>query len=186
MPEDHNWNLRAPNFHFKPQDYRFSCFSACLQMAFVNFGLLPPRDRITEDEFNEYMLNQGFLNLDGEAPERDSINDFLLFANYTGRDHIAINIIEEINEEVANHIRHEMDRFSHCTIIGAVNDAHGHALALIKKDGIYYGVNPTHELEDVTIDHNNPIRWVVAGGAQAIVTPVGAMQFCYLISRQLW
>lgn len=185
MPQDHNWALRAPSFNFKPQDYTNSCFSACLQMALVSFSLLPSLGRTTEDEFNEYMLHHDFPNLDAAAPNRDSIMNFLLIENFTGKERVGINIIDVINEEIFNHIRQEMNRFPHCAIIGALNDAGGHALALIKKDGSYYGVNPAGGIEDITVSHNNPIQLLEGDGHQAIGTPVGAMEFCYLIHRQL-
>lgn len=85
MPQDHNWALRVPGFHFKRQDYTNSCFSACLQMALVNFDLLFPEGRTTEDEFNEYMLNSGHDNLDVDAPGRNSIMNFLLVENFDGK-----------------------------------------------------------------------------------------------------
>lgn len=154
-------------------------------MALVNFDLLFPEGRTTEDEFNEYMLNSGHGNLDVEAPGRDSIMNFLLVENFDGKEHVGINIIDVINEEIFNHIRQEMNRFPHCAIIGALNDVGGHALALIKRDGRYYGVDPAGEFQDIIDNFNNPIQLLGEDGHQFIGTPVGAMEFCYLIHRQL-
>lgn len=185
MPQDHNWVLKVPDFYFKPQDYTNSCFSACLQMALVSFDLLRPSGRTTEDEFNKYMQHHGFPDLDAAAPDRDSIMNFLLIEKFAGEESVDIEIFNVINKEIFDHIHQKMNPFPHWAIIGAVNDAGGHALALIKKDRSYYGVNPAGRIQDITVSLDNPIKLLEGGGHQAIGTPVGAMEFCYLIHKKL-
>lgn len=145
MPENYDWVTYKPLFYYKPQAYEYSCFSACLQMALVNFGLIPQTKygRITEDEFNDFMIGLSLPNLDAKAPDIDLIDNFLLLKGYTGGKYLSINLVNSMTEEDFLDIQHQIDYRGQIAIIGSIKGQAGHALALIKCKGVCYGIDPS-------------------------------------------
>lgn len=182
MPENNLWQYILPqHFHYKRQDYQNSCFSACLQIILANFNLIAPNGRIIEDDFNNYVTEMGFPTLDEAPPALDIVDNYILARNYPGHDHIGVNLAEHIDNEIFHQIQENFGRFPNHAIIGAINDVGGHALALVKTNGRYYGINPQYN--NVENYNQNPIELI---DNQAILIPgVGAVEFCYQIHRQL-
>lgn len=182
MPQDFNWEKHKPFFYYKPQAYTYSCFSACLQMALVNFGLISGKKhvRITEDEFNNFMIKNGFPDLDAAPPDIDVIDNFILLEEFTGYEYLSINIVEHITVENFQEIQHEIDYRGQIAIIGSIIPDAGHALAMIKCKGVCYGINPS-PANTQCIDGVN-IELVEGNGDWAICIPdIGAINHCWII-----
>lgn len=190
MPQDHDWALRAPNFHFKPQDYVNSCFSACLQMAMANFGIIAPVGRPIEDQFNNYMTNDLQLNnLDVAAPTPAQVQNFILNTNFLGKDYLTLlNCVDNIDENAFKYIKQLFQLRRNIALIGAIRVGGGHATAIIKCKGFFVAINPA-EFEGncvptafnniVSIDVNDNIV-----GIDCNSTWWSNMDYCYIISNR--
>lgn len=188
MPQDFDWRKYPPLFYYKPQAYLHSCFSACLQMALVNFGLIPMKKhaRITEDEFNNFMIKNDFPDLDTAPPNIDIIDNFLLLQGFTGGERLSINIIEHITDENFQEIQKEIDFRGQIAIIGSIaGGIGGHANALVKCKGMCYGINPLQKGTYFMSGAN--IALVGLPGDQAIriqrdeANFLGAINHCWII-----
>lgn len=180
MPEKHLWESIPPRvFHYKPQDYTYSCFSTCLQIALVNFGLLPAEGRTIEDEFNEFTGR----TLDTEAPTLEKADQYIQNkGDYFAREGVEAEKIDQIMESTSNRIVEDMKAYDKYAIIGAIKDA-GHALSLIKIGTLFYGVNPNLPTKNVLTFKSNPLQSVASTDGRDIalqIPDLGAMQYCYL------
>lgn len=156
-------------------------------MALVNFGLIPMKKhaRITEDEFNNFMIKNDFPDLDTAPPNIDIIDNFLLLKGFTGGKYLSINLVDPITEEDFLDIQHQIDCRGQIAIIGSVKGGGGHALALIKCKGMCYGINPLQEGNYFMSGAN--IALVGLPGNQAICIQrdeadfLGAINHCWII-----
>lgn len=185
MPNNHKWIKYKPFFFYKEQDYEFSCFSACLQMVLANFGFIKAKkeERITEEEFNNYMIGMDLPNLDEEAPSLDFIDNFLLGNLFTGGNYLSRHMVGKIDVAAFERIIGEIRIRGNIAIIGSIIPGAGHALAIIKCKGQCYGVNP-HGGEGSlqVIDENNIELRADGRGNYAIYIPdIGAINHCWMI-----
>lgn len=190
MPQDFNWVKYQPLFYYKPQAYTFSCFSACLQMALVNFGILAPVGRHIEDQFNNYMTdNLHQHNLDDAAPTLEQVQTFMLGPNFLGRERLTLlNYIENINDDAFETIQRLLQHQHNIALIGAIRDQGGHAVAIVKCKGFVVAINPGDFPDNyIVIGLNDIVPYHLDGHIAAIGCEArgwAIMDYCYIISNR--
>lgn len=147
MPNNNHWREEANNFLYKQQDFQNSCFSACLQMALVNFEIIEgiavdSPGRPIEEIFNTFCLLKYNTNIDLEAPTIPMIDNFMLHSFYGGRQRINVEIINPISMFNIGPISLQIEDYQNIAIIGAIEAGGAHATMIIKKEGELFAVDP--------------------------------------------
>lgn len=145
MPVNNNWRVEAGDFHYKAQDFRNSCFPACLQMALKNFGLIHEIQtgqpgRPIENEFNDFFTRTYHKNMDIVAPTRAVVEEFMLRVQH--RHHILVEYIERITTLNQERIMGLIFGDESVAIIGAMASAFGHAAMIFNREGQVFVANP--------------------------------------------
>lgn len=179
MPQNNQWLQTLQHCWFKPQDYNYSCFSACLQIALVNFRVIASEGRVIEDEFNQFMITNNKRDIDNQAPGIDDVNSFL-FTGFTGKNDIAVDHISCVQPASFGYINRDMQKYVNYAIIGALKTGGGHALSLVKIGANYFEINPNGTVEDVSHSTANPMQSSEDGAAIRFPN-IGFIDYCYLI-----
>lgn len=196
MPQNNRWRNENDNFHYKVQDFRNSCFPACLQMALENFGIINgieigAQGRPIEEIFNSFCLQGYTINIDQDAPTIEMVNDFMFHSFYQGRNQIDVMRIEHIWNRELEDIRVLINNNIDIAVIGAIDVGGGHATMIIKKEGRLYAVNSQpYDAGCAQIDIENVVPAILLNGIMDGIQCDGPganirvmMNYCYVITR---
>ncbi len=180
---NNNWQT-VGSFAYKMQDYSNSCFSACLQTALANLGSIESVGRVVEDDFNNYFSQISGKTLDQGAPGINEIQDYVLQSTFCNSDN-RIKEIKFVRKTTADNIEDTLNtiksNFS-VAVIGALDNAGGHATSIIKYDSLVYHFDPRDENNTSRIELDSIAQILDTSGNPAInLGGLSYVEVCWII-----